>query len=136
MLVSTVTFPLDIENHAGKIRSMTKFDERFQALKDFARENGHARVPTKYKVGDINLGGWVSYLRTRYRTNRLDKDTIKRLESVGMEWGPLTPGPQIADEERDKEIAKLREQNLSLAAIGEKYGLSRQRVHQILQRVQ
>jgi hypothetical protein len=115
---------------------MTKFEQRFQALRNFVKENGHARVPTKYKVDGINLGGWISYLRTRYRTNRLDKETIQKLESVGMEWGPLTPGPQIADEERDQEIVKLREQNLSLAAIGEKYGLSRQRVHQILQRAQ
>lgn len=111
-----------------------------KALKEYVNEFGDAQVPVKYVTsmnghGDIYLGTWVSYLRTRYKNDKLDNDQISELEALpGWRWS-LQPGPQ-RDEERDQEILQLREQGNTLQSIGERYGLSRQRVHQILERAQ
>lgn len=111
---------------------------RMDALKEYVKENGHAQVPVKHVVsvsgyGDIYLGTWVSYLRTRYKNERLDLEQIAELEALpGWEW-KLSRGPQ-RDEERDQAILRLREEGQTLASIGEQYDLSRQRVHQILER--
>ncbi len=108
------------------------------ALKRYVNEHGDARVPVKYVTslngyGDIYLGTWVSYLRTRYKDGKLDEDQITELESLpGWEWS-LQPGPQ-RDLDRDRQIAQLREQGKTLQSIATSFGLSRQRVHQILER--
>ena len=48
-------------------------------------------------------------------------------------WGPLPPGPDCHDA-RNAEIKALRAEGVSLGAIGERYGLTRQRIHQIVTR--
>ena len=49
-------------------------------------------------------------------------------------WGPCKPGP-LGDAERDGAMLLAREQGRSLQSIADEYGLSRQRVHQILERI-
>ncbi len=120
-------------------RLQNKWDTRMAALVAFASREGHARVPASHVEPsmngsiDINLGSWVSYLRTRHRKGLLDHNRASELEGLpGWEWGPLRPGPK-ADADRDAEIRNLRENDgLSLREIGEKYDLSRQRIHQII----
>lgn len=125
-----------------KIGSMTTdqtWEVRFSALRQYVDEHGDALVPVKYVAwvpghGDIPLGAWVSYLRTRKKNGSLTKEQVAALESLpGWAW-KLTPGP-VRDEDRDREIVRLRKEGrMTLASIGAKFGISRQRVLQIIQR--
>ena len=117
----------------------TKWTTYTTALRDYAATNGHAAVPAGYthRPADdgtsIPLGAWVGYIRQRYRRGLLPADRIETLESIpGWVWGPLKPGPRI-DQTRNAEILRLRtEERLSLQKIADRYGLSRQRIHQIV----
>ena len=70
-----------------------KWDEFFELLVAFKRENKHLNVPDKKMYKGKNLGTWVSRLR-RFK-NRLSKDQIVKLESIGFEfskedsWGKM-----------------------------------------------
>lgn len=120
--------------------TQTTWDVRYRALEAFAKEFGHTRVPIKYEVGlssangyeRVNLGTWVSYLRTRYRKELLSQEQVDQLEALpGWEWGPLQPGPK-SDQDRDEQILTMYNSKASLADIGRAMGLSRQRIHQII----
>lgn len=107
------------------------------ALDTYVSREGHARVPSSHiesgANGPINLGAWVGYVRQRKRAGLLSPARITQIEKVrGWEWGPLRPGPS-SDERRNSEILTLRSQGVSLQRIGDQFGLSRQRVHQIVQ---
>ena len=114
----------------------TRWDKRIDALDAFVDREGHALVPANYVESsngtDVSLGSWVSYLRTRYKKGALTSDRIATLESYpGWEWGPLRPGPK-PNEIRDEQIRRMRADNKSLQEIGTEFGLSRQRIHQIV----
>ena len=116
-----------------------KWDRNISALRDFVEKNGNALVPTAYKhnIGDqtISLGAWVSYLRIKYRAGLVSPERVSQLETFpGWTWGPCKPGP-TGNPERDKKMLEMRTGGRSLQAIGDEYGLSRQRVHQILNRL-
>lgn len=108
-----------------------------EALQQYVNRTGHARVPSSHTetFGDgttVNLGAWVGYVRQRQRAGLLSPERVETLSNVpGWEWGPLRPGPQ-ADTVRNNEIMSLRSQGISLQRIGDQFGLSRQRVHQIV----
>ena len=116
-------------------------DERWtrclEALIRYAERTGNARVPATHieTLSDgtpVKLGTWVTYVRQRYRAGLLSVARAQELADVpGWEWGPLRPGPR-ADAERNQEIRVLRTQGVSLQKIGDQFGLSRQRIHQIL----
>lgn len=112
------------------------WDRRYEALVQYADREGDLLVPAShievYGGENVKLGNWVSYLRTRKRKGLLTPTQEKRLEVLtGWEWGPLRPGPH-SDTVRDGDIMAMRESGMSLAAIGSEYGLSRQRIHQII----
>lgn len=116
-----------------------RWNRYLAALDTYAKRTGHARVPASYseKIDgtDLNLGTWVGYIRQRKRAGLLSDERIAALETVpGWEWGPLPPGP-TADETRNAEILTLRSQGVSLQRIGDEFGLSRQRIHQIVRSV-
>ena len=113
-------------------KRQTVFLEKYQALVRYTATTGSALVPADHVEGDIKLGAWVSYLRTRYHNNKLSSGEIELFEELpGWQWGPLRPGPK-SDKERDAAIRQMRSDKMSLAQIGEQYGLSRQRIHQIV----
>ena len=121
---------LNMNQHA------TIWDKKLSALDAFVDREGHALVPAKHveKIDgeEHELGSWVSYVRTRYRNDALPIDRVSSLESHnGWEWGPLRPGPK-PDDKRDGEIKKMRTAGKSLQEIGTTFGLSRQRIHQIV----
>jgi len=61
-----------------------KWDERYEELKIFAEQHGHARVLTS----EPGLGAWVSRQRGKYRDNTLTEQEIRLLEEVkGWIWG-------------------------------------------------
>jgi hypothetical protein len=110
------------------------------ALNAYVSRTGNARVPASHTetLGDgtaVMLGAWVGYLRQRKRAGLLPEARIAEIDTVpGWEWGPLRPGPS-ADHARNAEILTLRSQGISLQRIGDQFGLSRQRVHQIVRSV-
>ena len=122
------------------MRHETRWQRHFEALLVYEDRYGDALVPTGHGefVGPnecINLGNWVSYMRTRYRQGKLSVDRIQRLEGVGTwTWGPVRPGPKSKNyiSERNNSIYSEHKSGQTLANIGNKYSLSRQRVHQIV----
>lgn len=115
-----------------------KWSRNIKALEIFVSRNGHALVPAsaKEEVDGIivSLGSWVSYLRMKYRNGRLAQDKQIQLEQFPRwTWGPCKPGP-IGDTQRDEAMLLARNSGRSLQSIADEYGLSRQRVHQILRR--
>jgi hypothetical protein len=74
------------------------WDERFAALRRFAKKHGHARVPNRF-ADDPALGTWVSTQRQAYAaelerkegreprcTGRITAARIKKLQRIGFEW--------------------------------------------------
>ncbi|MBT3863135.1 MAG: hypothetical protein HOF71_05455 [Chloroflexi bacterium] len=115
-------------------------DQRFllyiRALNQFRLREGHVKVPAIHvEVLDeerLTLGNWANYTRQRKRRGELPPERVRSLEMFpGWEWGPLRPGPP-RKENRDKNIRQARLRGQSLSQIADTFGLSRQRVHQIV----
>lgn len=74
-------------------RTFKHFEDRFKDLVAYKERFGHCNVPQRgqsYKKEDqeySSLGNWVRNLRQRYKHNKLSKENIQRLESVGFRWG-------------------------------------------------
>lgn len=119
------------------MKNQQKWNQYLTALDAYVQRTGHARVPASHveTIEDgtrINLGTWVGYVRQRERAGLLSAERASTLTSFpGWEWGPLSPGPS-PDVARNTEILTLRSQGVSLQRIGDQFGLSRQRVHQIV----
>lgn len=116
----------------------SKWERNIDALRRFVAENGHAKVPSTYTVNvgseQIGLGTWVAYMRTKYRKNALSSEKVSQLESLqGWVWNPGKPGP-AGNPKRDEEIIKARLAGEHLQQIADKFNLSQQRVHQIIER--
>ena len=126
--------------HPCKVTHMNNTDRwnnYIEAITTYDTRTGHARVPASYfeVLGNgtiVNLGAWVGYVRQRQRAGLMSAERKAQLDAVpGWTWGPLRPGP-ITDTERDNQIITLRSTGVSLQKIGDQYGLSRQRIHQIV----
>jgi len=125
-------------NEINRIPNTDRWERNFLALSQYAQRTGNSRVPANhvelYEGRNTPIGAWVGYMRQRYRSSMLSPQRIDRLQSLqGWTWGPLRPGP-ATNNERDQQIIQLREEGLSLQAIADKVGVSRQRVHQITRR--
>lgn len=72
------------------------WETRYQDLRDFVRQNGHANVPTCYGP-DPKLATWVKCQRRQYRLFKagekynITETRIKRLEALGFKWSLLRP---------------------------------------------
>ena len=62
-----------------------QFEEHFQKLVKFKRENHHCLVPQKYEA-DPPLGIWVNYIRKAKCNGKLKKDREERLNKIGFVW--------------------------------------------------
>lgn len=121
-------------------KSEEKWNKYVSALREFSEKNGHANVPAAYTAelnGDLlKLGNWVGYIKARGRTGRLSRERMTQLESVnGWHWDTRRPGPS-GDPGRDQQIAVARRDGRSLQSIAVEWDLSRQRVHQIVRRLE
>jgi hypothetical protein len=59
----------------------------FEILEKFCSTNGHSRVPQNYRVGEIDLGGFVA--RCRQRANQLSTKEKQMLEALPhWTWNP------------------------------------------------
>ena len=61
------------------------WDERFQQLVEYKKQNGHCRVPQRYKANP-QLGRWVNTQRKAYKKGKLSPEQIKSLEGIGFKW--------------------------------------------------
>jgi DNA-binding NarL/FixJ family response regulator len=119
----------------NRIDNATRWQLHLTALQQFVTRTGSARVPSTHtevvEGRNVALGAWVGYMRQRNRAGLLSSERKQTLEGIsGWAWGPLRPGP-ATNTERDENILVLRSQGLSLETIASKFGISRQRVHQI-----
>ena len=52
----------------------TDFKDGLKRLKEFVKENGHARVSRNYKdKNGFHLGNWIVNRRKEYKNNKLEK---------------------------------------------------------------
>jgi hypothetical protein len=115
----------------------TRWNRYHTALQQYVTRTGTARVPSNHTEtidggATVALGSWVGYVRQRQRAGLLPNNRIEALNQIpGWFWEALRPGPPT-DTARDSEIIALRQQGVSLQEIGDRFGLSRQRVHQIV----
>ena len=68
----------------------TRWEEGFSHLKHFSDQEGHCRVPQRYKTAEgYRLGQWVKVQRTNKKG--LNPDRRQRLEALsGWEWDPIS----------------------------------------------
>jgi hypothetical protein len=118
-----------------------KFNLYTRALEQYIQKNGNSKIPAAHieelENQKINLGAWAGYVRQRYRKNQLSESRIQALQSInGWEWGPFQPGP-ATDLGRNEQIRLMRfEKKMSLREIADEFDLSRQRVHQIIKKIE
>lgn len=114
-----------------------KWNTHLQALRTFVTRTGTAQVPRGHveitEYGDVKLGAWVSYVRHRQRKGHLSVEQETELSSLpGWRWDKLRAG-RTSHPERDREIVRrYTTDGTSLQALANEYGLTRQRVHQIV----
>lgn len=83
----------DLESLTGflgnwkKAQSQSLWDTKFEALKRFASEHGHTRVPRNYVKDGVSLGIWVNSVRSQHTRGSLSEARVVMLESIpGWEW--------------------------------------------------
>lgn len=113
----------------------SRWKQSYEALIAFVEREGHSRVPAGHiEGGAVLLGNWVAHQRQQYRRGCLAASRVEMLSALpGWEWGPLSRGP-MRDIRRDSEMQRMRSDGLSLQQVADRFGVSRQRVHQIVQR--
>jgi hypothetical protein len=117
-----------------------RWKKHYNALIQYYNRYGDAMPPSGHTEflpdgEEINLGNWVSYMRTRYKQQALPDDRIAMLSALpSWEWGPVRPGPKSKTEViiRNTDILARHKSGMPLSSIAKQYGLSRQRVHQIV----
>lgn len=111
------------------------WQSRMVALRSFAAREGHTRIQVSHREDGVLLGPWAQYIRRRHRAGLLPAARVNELEAMPeWTWGPFRSGPPPRHLARDTEIReRYGSGGITLAEIGERYGLSRQRVHQIIE---
>ena len=117
-----------------------RWQTNYTLLLKYYQRVGNCIVPSDHieyteSNQSVALGSWVSYMRTRYRQNKLSKERITLLESIPTwTWGPIRPGPKNKEaiQSRDDLIISEYLNGKSLAQIAKVHNLSRQRIHQIV----
>lgn len=118
----------------------TKFNIYIDALRQYVNREGHSKVPAVHiEILDsksVSLGAWVGYIRQRFRKGSLPIDRAQKIQEIaGWQWGPFQPGP-ATDSKRNEIIRQMRQDGRSLREIADQFDLSRQRVHQIVKKLQ
>ena len=80
-------------SQSNKDKKRFNWEFKFALLRAFKKYHGHCRVPSRYVVGGVNLGGWVDTQRKEYAKHRvgmssliINEKRIARLERVGFDW--------------------------------------------------
>lgn len=113
----------------------TRWERNINALRAWTQNHDSPMAPIGATVtldGDeVRVGSFVAYVRQRHRDGQLDDTRVAALESFpGWTWGALRPGPK-GHAGRNEEIRRLRREGWTLTELAERFGMSRQRIHQI-----
>mmetsp|Transcript_33827 Transcript_33827/g.64406 ORF Transcript_33827/g.64406 Transcript_33827/m.64406 type:complete len:566 (-) Transcript_33827:105-1802(-) len=118
---------LDEVGFVWKVRDRADWNDRYEQLLEFKKENGHCIVPQHY-TRNRALGKWVAKQREQYRFYRegkhsfLTEERIDLLKSVGFVWqikgrglnkkqpGKLPGLGGINIEVKEKSLAKVEEE--------------------------
>jgi hypothetical protein len=116
-----------------------RFTQRLNALRAYAERTGSVEMPADHiehtPDGPIELARWVAYLRARHNKNALPPERTAPLEQLpGWSWEPRRSGPKPRFAARDQQMRDMRAEGMTLDAIAEQFGVSKQRVHQLMQR--
>jgi hypothetical protein len=116
-----------------------RWQEHLAALNQYINRTGSALVPSNhievYGGRNIALGAWVSYNRQRHRNGTLSAERTSTLSALtGWKWEKQQPGRRY-DKARDANILERYKSGVSAKSLADEFGLSRQRVHQIVRRV-
>ena len=110
--------------------------EMIELVRQYAEEHGDCLIAATAVYKGKNLGQWVAYVRYRHRHGGISGDLAVALESIpGWKWNVAKPGPR-KDADRDRRIHELRAEGKTFAEIGDEFNLSRQRIHQIVNRAE
>ncbi|GFH61995.1 hypothetical protein CTEN210_18471 [Chaetoceros tenuissimus] len=69
----------------------SKWNDRFEKLKEFKTQQGHCNVPREHEPIK-SLGNWVHQQRTEYKLmlegakSQMTEERVEKLESLGFEW--------------------------------------------------
>lgn len=58
------------------------WNEGFEYLKKYTKEQGNSRVPARLKYENYSLGQWVMVQKRSEKNNKLDLEKIRLLESL------------------------------------------------------
>lgn len=114
-----------------------RWNTHIEALRAYVARTGTSQVPRSHvettEHGEVSLGVWVSYVRHRQRKGHLSTEQEVELSSLpDWNWDKLRAG-RTSQPERDREIVRrYTTEGKSLQALANEYGLTRQRVHQIV----
>jgi hypothetical protein len=116
--------------------SNTKWQTRLQALRQYVTREGTTNIPDTHieqtPNGPVALGSWANWIRYRGRNGKLTQPRHEEISEIpGWTWEPKRPGPKT-EAGRDDQIKAMRNSGASLQEIGDHFGLSRQRIHQIV----
>lgn len=122
------------------MRHSKRWETNYKLLLQYYDRHENVLVPSDHveftqNNEQVNLGGWISYMRTRYRQGKLPNEKISMLEAIPTwTWGPIRPGPKSKDAIliRDSVILAEYTNGKSLSQIAKLHNLSRQRIHQII----
>ena len=65
-----------------------RWEQGYALAAAYAQEYGNLDVPRDYKTADgKTLGRWIQNQELAYEQKKLSADQIKRLETIGMQWG-------------------------------------------------
>lgn len=112
----------------------SRYQRKFAVLQQYVASNGTDHLPRSLVVDGVEIGKWVAYLKSRYPTGRLPLNWVSDLEGLrGWSWKAKPRGPRPRAE-RNAEVFVRRGSGSTLEQIAREFGISKQRVHQILQR--
>ena len=57
-----------------------EWQNNYEVLQTYIKREGTAKVPYRYKEGNIALGAWVKWQRTNFKNAKLSQDKINKLE--------------------------------------------------------
>ena len=85
---------LQIKKLEGLGIQWSPFEERwrqmYEAAQAYRQGKGDLLVPSQYVTGEgLRLGAWIYHQRELYRTKKLSRDRVTKLERIGMVWDPL-----------------------------------------------
>ena len=87
--------------------SEVPWETRFKELVRYRAKHGDCIIPQRQG----QLGKWTQKQRTNYKENKLAKDRIDRLSSMGFKWAVVEKGPKVPWETQFKELLSYRSEH-------------------------